>query len=102
MLPLRGVVVTTTKHKTEVLCENGNRVTTTHTRNFEFGVEVEIFMEIDTMKITKIRRINPDRESAEDNKPEKVNKKIETGDVSDQDYYDRVGCLLQTNESKWS
>ena len=99
MLPLRGVVVIVTKHKTEILCENGNRVTTTRTKNFEFGVEVEIFMEIDTTKITKIRRINPDRELVENNKLEKINKKVETGDISDQDYYDRVGGLLQTNES---
>ena len=66
MRPLRGVVVSSTKNKATILCENGTKLTTTtQTKNLEFGVEVEIYFELDTMKITRIRRLEPDREIRE-------------------------------------
>lgn len=63
MRPLRGVVVSSAKNKAIVLCENGTKLTTIiQTKDLEFGVEVEIYFELDTMKITKIRRLDMDNE----------------------------------------
>lgn len=84
-------MVRANKHVAEILCENGSKLTTTQTRNLEFGVEVEIFIELDTMKVTKIQRLNPDRELLEEKEVKKIIEEDNTGDASDQDYYDRVG-----------
>lgn len=91
MLPYRGVVVRANKHIAEILCENGSKLTTTQTKNLEFGVEVEIFFEVDTTKITKIRKLNLNRELEEGEELKRITEVNSTGDSSDQDYYDRVG-----------
>lgn len=92
MQPLRGVVISSTPQEAEILCENGSKLVTTYTKNLEFGVEVEILFESDTLKVTKIRRINSNRESLEDKESEtEVEHEATDEDMSDQDYYDRVG-----------
>lgn len=88
MRPLRGVVVSYNKDRTVILCENGNRLTTKRTKGIKLGGEVEIFLETDTLKITRIRKFEPDREESEENSSQPKLVKIK-GDISDQDYYDR-------------
>ena len=91
MRPLNGVVVGLSKYnrnKMVILCENGSRLTTNRTKGMKLGAKVEIFLEIDTLKITKIRRLLPDREESEDSSTQPKLTKIK-GDISDQDYYDR-------------
>jgi hypothetical protein len=97
--PLNGIVVGFNKHNRNeaiVLCENGNRLTTKRTKEIKLGIRVEILLETDTLKITKIRALLPDREESEDDgvqiKPSKIK-----GDISDQDYYDRQSRYSPTN-----
>lgn len=100
MRPLNGVVVGLSKHNRNnmiVLCENGSRLTTERTKGMKLGTRVEIFLEIDTLKITKIRRLLPDREESEDNSDPPKLTKIK-GDISDQDYYDRQFRYSPTNQ----
>lgn len=99
MRPLSGVVVGLSKHNRNnmiVLCENGNRLTTKRTKGMKLGISVEIFLEVDTLKITKIRRLLPDREESENNSTQPKLTKIK-GDNSDQDYYDRQFRYSPTN-----
>jgi len=91
MRPLRGVVVGFGKYdrnKMTVICENGSKLTTKRTKGMRLGVEIEIFIETDTLKITKIRKFIPDREESEETANQPKLAKIK-GDISDQDYYDR-------------
>lgn len=88
MRPLRGIVVGYNKDGTVILCENGNRLTTKRSREIRLGNDVEIFLETDTLKITKIRKFIPDREESEENSCQPKSRKIK-GDITDQDYYDR-------------
>jgi len=100
MRPLRGIVVSSNKYnrnKIIVLCENGNKLTTKRTKGMKLGTEVEIFLETDTLKITKIRRLLPDREELEDNSIQLKSPKIK-GDIEDQDYYDRQFRYSPTNQ----
>jgi guanylate kinase len=97
--PLSGVVVGLDKHnsnKMVVLCENGSRLTTKRTKELKLGVSVEIFLEIDTLKVTRIRRLLPDREESEDSSIQPKLTKAK-GDISDQDYYDRQFRYSPTN-----
>lgn len=99
MRPLSGVVVGLSKYNRNnmiVLCENGNRLTTKRTKGMKLGAEVEIFLEVDTLKITKIRRLLPDREESENSSTQPKLTKIK-GDISDQDYYDRQLRYSPTN-----
>lgn len=79
-----------------VLCENGNRLTAKRTKEMKLGAKVEIFLEVDTLKITKIRRLLPDREESENSSTQPKSTKIK-GDISDQDYYDRQSRYSPTN-----
>jgi len=91
MRPLNGIVVGFTKHnrnKAIVLCENGNKLITKRLQEFKLGISVEIFLETDTLKITKIRKFIPDREESEEKDCQPKSQKIK-GDITDQDYYDR-------------
>lgn len=88
MRPLKGVVVSHDGNKVVILCENGNKLTTKRTREIRLGVSVEIFLETDTLKITKIRKFISDREESEENSYQPKLRKIR-GDITDQDYYDR-------------
>ena len=100
MRPLSGIVVGFNKHdrnKMIVLCENGSRLTTKRTNGMKLGVIVEIFLEIDTLKVTKIRRSLPDREESEENSCQPKSQKIK-GDIDDQDYYDRQFRYSPTNQ----
>ena len=71
-----------------ILCENGNKLTTKRSREIRLGTSVEIFIEVDTLKIIKIRKFIPDREESEENGCQPKLRKIK-GDITDQDYYDR-------------
>ena len=86
--PLKGIVVSYDGNRAIILCENGNRLTTKRTRKIRLGVSVEIFLEVDTLKITRIRSFIPDREESEENSCQLKPVKIK-GDITDQDYYDR-------------
>lgn len=88
MRPLRGVVVGYNENSAIILCENGNKLTTKRSREIRLGDSVEIFIEVDTLKITKIRKFIPDREESEENDCQPKLRKIK-GDITDQDYYDR-------------
>lgn len=99
MRPLNGVVVGFSKYnrnKAIILCENGNRLTTERTKEIKLGTKIEIFLEVDTLKVISIRALLPDREELEEDsiqlKPSKVK-----GDISDQDYYDRQFRHSPTN-----
>ena len=100
MRPLKGLVVGLDKHdrnKIIVLCENGNRLTTRKTLEIGIGVEVEIFIEIDTLKVISIRKFIPDREESEENGIQPTLRKVK-GDIDDQDYYDRQIRYSPTNQ----
>ena len=97
MRPLRGIVVGYNKDGAVILCENGNRLTTKRSREIRLGNDVEIFLETDTLKITKIRKFIPDREESEENSCQPKSRKIK-GDITDQDYYDRQYRYSPTNQ----
>jgi len=100
MRPLRGVVVGFGKHdrnKMTVICENGSKLITKRTKGMRLGVEIEIFIETDTLKVTKIRKFIPDREESEETTNQPKLAKIK-GDISDQDYYDRQYRYSPTNQ----
>lgn len=82
------MVVSHDGNKVVILCENGNKLTTKRTREIRLGASVEIFLETDTLKITKIRKFISDREESEENGCQPKFRKIK-GDITDQDYYDR-------------
>jgi hypothetical protein len=88
MHPLRGIVVGYNENSAIILCENGNKLTTKRSQEIRLGVSVEIFLEVDTLKITRIRKFIPDREESEENSCQLKLVKIK-GDITDQDYYDR-------------
>ena len=95
--PLKGIVVGYNQNKAIILCENGNKLTTKRTQKIRIGVEVEIFIEIDTLKIISIRKFIPDREESEENSCQPKSQKIK-GDITDQDYYDRQYRYSPTNQ----
>lgn len=100
MRPLRGIVVGLSKHNHKeviVLCENGNRLTTQKTMEIGTGVEVEIFLEIDTMKIVNIRKFISDREESEESENQLGLQRIREN-IDDQDYYDRQIRYSPTNQ----
>jgi hypothetical protein len=95
--PLKGIVVGYNKDKAVILCENGNKLTTKRSQEIRLGVDVEIFLETDTLKITRIRKFIPDREESEEKSCQPKLRKIK-GDITDQDYYDRQYRYSPTNQ----